>query len=111
MNPRNKFPYVLGVILVLLGVAMSFPFAGGAAPGPQTGNQGPSSKASGLPNFDAFASSNRRSAAAAQAAAQGQPQYEGGHMVQVEPRLGVPTFLWAGDPGPVRSLVQLSAQG
>ena len=69
MNPRNKFPYVLGVILVLLGVAMSFPFAGGAAPGPQTGSQGPPSRAPELPNFDAFGSSNRRSAAAAQAAA------------------------------------------
>src|SRR5262245_40296953 len=110
MNPKNKFPYVLGLILALLGVAMLFPFSGGAARGPQTSSQ-TASKADDLPNFDAFGASTRRAAAASAQANQGEPQYEGSHMVQFEPRLGVPTFLWAGDPGPARSLVQLPAQG
>src|SRR5436190_8836520 len=111
MNLRSKFPYVCVLILALIAIAMLFPFGGRAARSPQPGAQGPPRNRE-LPNFDAFGASTKRSAAAAaQADAQGQPQYEGGHLVQVEPRLGVPTFLWSADPGPARSLVQLAAQG
>ena len=54
MNPRGKFLYVCGLVLALIVAAMLFPFAGGAAPQPQTGSQGPASKARELADFDAF---------------------------------------------------------
>src|SRR5882724_10975919 len=111
MTLRSKFPYVCGLVLALIAVAMLFPFGGRAARSPQPRPQNPSRNRE-LPNFDAFGTSTKRSAAAAaQASDQGQSQYEGGHLVQVEPRLGVPTFLWAGDSGPARSLVQQAAPG
>ncbi|MDX6446781.1 MAG: hypothetical protein QOH71_3855 [Blastocatellia bacterium] len=112
MNPLKKSPYVIGLFFILLIAALAFPFAGGAAPEPQTKPQSPNAKSRELPNFDAFGASTKRSAAIAQsdAQAQTQPQSEAGHLVQSEPRLGVPTFLWAAEPGPAGSLAQTSAQ-
>jgi len=109
MTLRSKFPYLLGFILALLAVAMLFPFGGGAAPGPQPTTPAPT-KVAELPNFDAFGASTRRAAAAGQADAQGQKPFEGGHMVQSEPRLGVPTFLWAAQ-SPDQSFAQSGNQG
>ncbi|MDX6405211.1 MAG: hypothetical protein QOH70_2666, partial [Blastocatellia bacterium] len=53
-----------------------------------------------------------RSAAIAQsdAQAQTQPQSEAGHLVQFEPRLGVPTFLWTSEPGSAQSLMSSDGQ-
>src|SRR5207247_3187731 len=53
-----------------------------------------------LPNFDAFASSSRPGPASPTAP----PQAEAGHLILTDPRLGVPTFLWASDPGQARAL-------
>jgi hypothetical protein len=107
MNPRNKSPYVIGLLFILVIAALAFPFAGGAAPDLQTKPQGLTAKARELPNFDAFGASTKRSAAIAQSNAQAntQLQSEAGHPVQFEPRLGVPTFLWAPQPGPARALM------
>lgn len=96
MTVRSKFPYMCGLVCALIVVATFFSFGGGAARSPQPRPQNPSRNRE-LSNFDAFGAGAKRSAAAAaQASAQGQSQYE----VQVEPRLGGPTFAWAADPGP-----------
>ena len=107
MNPRKKSPYYIGLLITLFAVAaLAFPFSGGAAPDLQTKPQGTNTKARQLPNFDAFGASTKRSAAIAQSDSQAitQPQTEAGHLVQSEPRLGVPTFLWTSEPGSARSL-------
>src|SRR4051812_30369423 len=106
MNSRHKFPYAFGLCLALLGVAMLFPFSGGAAQNPQSGSQASSPGPRELPNFDAFWSTPNNSSPALQKNAQSprQPQMQGGHPVQYEPRLAVPTFLWAADGGPARSV-------
>src|SRR6185369_574397 len=102
MNRRSKSLYVLGLILVLLGVAIVFPFSGGAqAPDPQTR---PAAKVRELPDFDAFGASTQRTNTPGQTDLQGNPQSEAGHLVQVEPRLGVPSFLWASDRGQALSV-------
>jgi hypothetical protein len=111
MNSRKKTPYVVGLFLILLSAALVFPLSGGAAPGAQDKSSAAPSQARELPNYDAFGASTKRSAAAqANAQSGNQTKYEGGHLVQSEPRLGVPTFLWASpQSGPARSL-QTSGQ-
>jgi|GEM_PF-543808 len=108
MNPRKTFPYFLGLLCVLTVVALVFPFSGGAASGPQT-----KSAATGrgnnrdLPNYDAFSASPRRQS---EDVALNRQRSEGGHLIQSEPRLGVPTFLWVSDRGPLRSLASAPTQ-
>src|SRR5258707_523095 len=98
MNPRKKTPYLIGLLFILLVAALAFPFSGGAAPGAQDKSAASPSQARDLPNYDAFGASTKRSAAAeANAQSGNQTKFEGGHLVQSEPRLGVPTFLWASD--------------
>ncbi|MDX6384619.1 MAG: hypothetical protein QOK48_2192, partial [Blastocatellia bacterium] len=106
MNPRKKTPYVIGLLFIVLVAALAFPFSGGAAPGVQDKSPAAPSPARELPNYDAFGASTKRSAAAqANAQSGNQTKYEGGHLVQSEPRLGVPTFLWASpQSGLARSL-------
>src|SRR5258705_3168300 len=103
MYPRKTFPYVLGLLVfVLTIVSLIFPFSGGAAPSPQH-------KAAvnrDLPNYDAFGTSPRR----ASVEQSDQLRSEAGHLIQSEPRLGVPTFLWVSDPGPARSVVATNVQ-
>ncbi|HMJ24685.1 MAG TPA: hypothetical protein VK475_02615, partial [Pyrinomonadaceae bacterium] len=107
MNPLKKTPYVIGLLFILAIAALTFPFSGGAAPGAQDKSAGAPSQTRDLPNYDAFGASTKRSAAAQANAQSGdQTRYEGGHLVQSEPRLGVPTFLWASpQTGPARSLL------
>jgi hypothetical protein len=55
------------------------------------------SRKEGPPNYDAFSSQAKRKTAASDSSAQVSElqQTQAGHRVQIEPRLGVPTFLWA----------------
>jgi hypothetical protein len=97
MYPRKTFPYVLGVLVLLTIVSLVFPFSGGAAPSPQ--NKAAVNR--DLPNYDAFGASQARGSVEQS----DQLRSEAGHLIQSEPRLGVPTFLWASDVGPARSPV------
>ena len=99
---RHRSPYLIGLVLALFVVAaLVFPFSGGAAPNVQTKSPGINASANTLPDYDAFGATTKRSAAIAQSAQKNptEPQAEGGHLVQSEPRLGVPTFLWASNAG------------
>src|SRR4051812_830706 len=109
MFPRS-LRLALLVLFLLAVVVFSVPFKSSSA----ADDKGKSSRSghlaqnsqslnqaqAGPPNYDAFGASNKRAAgAAARAQDASQPRLEGGHAVQVEPRLGVPTFLWASETG------------
>jgi hypothetical protein len=108
MFPRSSRLALPVLLLILSGLFLSLPFIKSSAQtgpgnsrqrsletGKNSGNQGP-------PNFDAFGASPKRPAAAANTQNNSQIQLsDGPRIVQTEPRLGVPTFLWA----------QVNAQG
>src|SRR4051812_8221578 len=56
----------------------------------QTLNQ--NSRKEGPPNYDAFGASDKRAATNNALSGQTEQQFQAGHKVQSEPRLGVPTF-------------------
>lgn len=60
------------------------------------------------PNYDALAASDKSAGARVQT--QGQPQMEAGRAVQMEARMGVPTFLWSSDIGVAKSLPTQAAE-
>ncbi|MGH9819776.1 MAG: hypothetical protein ACRD43_06370, partial [Pyrinomonadaceae bacterium] len=85
---------VLAACLLLLYFAA--PFGTSRAAGDNSRSNIPNSGQRQQPaNFDALAGAQSNFAPASVA-----PQVEGGRDVQSEPRFGVPTFLWASDPGP-----------
>ncbi len=108
---RRRTLYVCALILIA-AIALYFPLAGSTAPRGQGSDA--ASKRRQLPNFDALGSSSKRPTTASDAAATGvtsindqesaRPQMEAGHIVQLESRLGVPTFLWATNSGKARTL-------
>src|SRR3954462_6813247 len=108
--PPRSLRLALLIVSPLLIVAFSFPLwrssaADNKKKSPQTGHLAQDSPAlkqsterQGPANYDAFGASNKRAAKKAPAArVSGQSKMEAGHAVQIEPRLGVPTFLWASD--------------
>ena len=117
MIPRRIRPYLIALLLAFVVAALVFPLTGGAAPGSNANVRAQSQQAQDparpLPDYDAFGASRGRAGAGADAAAQSpaqQQQVEAGHAVQYEPRLGVPTFLWASQKGQARAFKGLSAQ-
>ncbi|HWT00633.1 MAG TPA: M36 family metallopeptidase [Pyrinomonadaceae bacterium] len=107
---RRRTLYVCALLLIA-AIALYFPLAGSTAPRGQS--SGAASKKRELPNFDAFASGGKRSSGGASATGVAEspglqedasPQMEAGHPVQMEQRLGVPTFLWAVNSGKARTL-------
>ena len=111
MRLKRRSPYVFVLLLVIAAIALYLPLAGSSA---SRGQDGTSGKRRVLPNFDALALSGKRPADPGSAAAgapsaavdqeSARPQMEAGHAVQMEQRLGVPTFLWATDSGRSRTL-------
>src|SRR5689334_22756865 len=120
MFPRSS-RLVLLVLFLLSIVFLSFPFRSSSAADDkgkssrqsrfaqtsQTFNQ--NSRREGPPNYDAFGASKKQAPAAAAMSQQAsQAGLQSGHSVQMEPRLGVPTFLWASETGKGKAM-QLSA--
>ena len=96
MNIRKILPYWLaGLLAVLMIGALLFPMENGLASDDRSAHV----QQSGRPNFDALASTPKRSAELKEA-----PKFENGRMVQTEPRFDVPTFLWAADEGNAKTL-------
>jgi hypothetical protein len=117
MNPRRFRLFLVGLFFLFIIAALIFPLTGRALfdtkAGAQTNNpraQAPPARP--LPNYDAFAESRGRDGAGARGANQNSvvPQVEAGRPVQFEPRLGVPTFLWASRQGPARAPAAQNAQ-
>src|SRR4051812_4315817 len=118
MFPRS-LRLALLVLCLLAVVVFSVPFKnssaagdkgksssrGRFAQGSQTLNQ--NGRTAGPPNYDAFGASQKKAEAAFSQDAS-QQQQQSGHLAQSEPRLGVPTFLWASETGKGTSK-QLSA--
>jgi hypothetical protein len=109
MSPRSLRVAIVALLLFsVLSLAVSFPSNSAAvntvkaarvAQQPQVES---TNRKQGPPNYDAFGASKKRPAAVADAQAQvetSEQQIGAGHIVQVEPRLGVPTFLWASETG------------
>jgi hypothetical protein len=111
MFPRS-FRLALLTLLLFSVVVFGVPFRSSSAAGnkeeaSRAGRLAQDSKTiklnapkEGPPNYDAFGVSKKR-AAVADALAQdtSKQQLEVGHIVQIEPRRGVPTFLWASETG------------
>jgi large repetitive protein len=115
MISSKKRLYLLIFFIIPITTALMFPFASGAATGGQKQTQSKGAAVRERPNYDAFGDRGKRSEAASMQSSvqnQEQPQYEGGHLIQSEPRLGVPTFLWASlsDQGSAMSLRAVSGQ-
>src|SRR3954469_3156058 len=121
MFPRS-LRLALLVLFLLSVVVFSVPFKSSSAAGDkgktsrnvhlaqnsQILNQ--SKPQAGPPNYDAFGASKKRATDVANISQDArQQQLQSGHLVQTEPRLGVPTFLWASEAGPGQSK-QLSAK-
>ncbi len=110
---RRRTLYVCALVLIAV-TALYFPLVGITA----TRGQGSdaASKKRELSNFDALAASKRSAAPGVETASgvaeslglqdddTARPQMEAGHIVQMESRLGVPTFLWATNSGKARTL-------
>jgi hypothetical protein len=112
---RRRSLYVCALLLIA-AVALYFPLVGGtAASGPASN----ASKKRDLSNYDALAASKRSSrpeVSAANGAVEtpglqedARLPMEAGHVVQMEGRLGVPTFLWATDSGKAKTLSAVAA--
>ena len=106
MNIRKIALSLLAALtVVLLTVAFLFPFRGKAADNEIKGqnneieSQTADPNSDAPPNYDAFAASSKRSDAKKQNDETGVQKSEGGHLTQFEPRLDVPTFLWASETG------------
>jgi hypothetical protein len=111
MIPRYFRLPLLVLLLSFSVILLTSPFgSSSAASSTRDKSQPLNPQPQGPPNFDAFGKSKKRVAANAQASAQSQT--EAGHIVQTEPRLGVPTFLWAseGVRGQARQLSTIKAQ-
>ena len=111
MIPRYFRLPLLVLLLSFSVILLTSPFgSSSAASSTRDKSQPLNPQPQGPPNFDAFGKSKKRAAANAQASAQSQT--EAGHIVQTEPRLGVPTFLWAseGVRGQARQLSTIKAQ-
>jgi hypothetical protein len=103
-------------LLLIAAVALYFPMVGGTA---ASGQASDASKKHDLSNFDALAASKRSSKpevtlANGVAESPGLQEdarlpMEAGHVVQMEGRLGVPTFLWATDSGRAKTLSSLAS--
>src|ERR1051325_1281390 len=117
MSPRSIRLFLVGLLFLFIVSALIFPLTGGNPlhtnakaqtrdPQARANNSGP------LPNYDAFAAARVRDGVAARGANQSvvAPQSEAGRPMQFEPRLGVPTFLWASSRGPVRAFAARDAE-
>ena len=105
----------LALVISLLAIGamvLAFPFRSGSA---QKNDQASTSRREVPPNYDAFGVDLKKippAATVARASNEAQSQMEGGHLTQTEPRLGVPTFLWATESarGQVRQLSSFAPQ-
>ncbi|MCU1288683.1 MAG: Chitinase, partial [Acidobacteria bacterium] len=109
MNIRKiGFGMLAALVVGLLTVSFLFPFRGGAAnsaaqaQGNDNESQTSNPEHAGPPNFDAFAASAERDGAKQQKSQSAAQRGANGRLNQFEPRIGVPTFLWASDLGAVR---------
>lgn len=107
---RRRSLYVCALLLIA-AIALYFPLVGSTA---TSGQGSDAAKKRNLSNFDALASGKRPSAPEVPVAngvaespglqEEASLHMEAGHAVQMEGRLGVPTFLWATDSGKARTL-------
>ncbi len=111
MNTRKIAFCLLAVLVAVLSLVLLWsPFKDVAAAGSSSNANGKNiksrSKTQGPPNYDALASSPKRPDGKQQSAERvsTEPQFEGGHPVQVEPRFDVPTFLWGSAQATAKSV-------
>lgn len=108
MFPRS-LRFALVVVCLLSVIVFGLSFKSSSAAGDKSSSRrgrlaqtsqtlGQNSRKEGPPNYDAFGADRKRAATDNARAAQVEPQFQAGHAVQVEPRLGVPTFIWATAP-------------
>jgi hypothetical protein len=112
MIPKSIRLALIVSLLTIAAIALAFPFRSGSA---QKNDPASTSRRAGPSNYDAFGVGGKLSSSAALAAGAlngAQPRLEGGHLVQTEARLAVPTFLWATETsrGQVRQLSSATAQ-
>jgi hypothetical protein len=113
MIPKSIRLALIVSLLTIAAIALAFSSRSGSAQ--KKNDQASTSRREGPSNYDAFGVGGKQTssaAIAARASNEAQPRMEGGHLVQTESRLGVPTFFWATETsrGQVRQLSSSTAQ-